>query len=446
MSAGDRTAGNPTLVASDAQSFTPALNLPPTGAVRPLEAVAIAATVALVPALLHARALADILICAVDVLFLVRSAVERDWAWTGRAWVRLAGVLCLWLLVCTLLAGNPHAIAQALVVFRLPLFAAALQDWVLRRQAARQGLTVGFIAGALWVAGQSWQQLLTGHNLFGYKRWVDGALTGPFFKPRAGPSMLALFFPAVLPPAFRLLDQDSLLRRLAGLLLLVAAVATMVLIGQRMPVLLTVFGLVLAALFVRRLRWPVAASLLAGAALLALTSVVSPGTFGKLAVHFAEQMSHFWDSPYGQLYLRAAAMIREHPVLGLGLDGFRNNCADPHFFQGSAWLGVTDARISPGNGCNLHPHNYWLDVAVSCGLPGVAMFGGLAVLWLVGIGRGLVAGAEPMRLALLVAASVFLWPLASASSLFVVDVGGWVMLTIGWGMALADLRSQPQKT
>ena len=53
--------------------------------------------------------------------------------------------------------------------------------------------------------------------------------------------------------------------------------------------------------------------------------------------------------------------------------GFRNNCAAPHFFRGSAWLGITDARISPSNGCNLHPHKYWLDVAVSCGLRGVTL-------------------------------------------------------------------------
>lgn len=205
-----------------------------------------------------------------------------------------------------------------------------------------------------------------------------------------------------------------------------------------MPVLLAVFGLVLAALFVRRLRRPVAAALLSGTVLLALTPIVSPGTFSKLGVHFIQQMSHFWDSPYGQLYLRAAAMLREHPWIGLGLDGFRNNCAAPHFFQGSVWLGVADTRISPNDGCNLHPHNYWLDVAVSSGFPGLSMFAGLTVLWVGRIGHGLVPSAEPMRLALLVASSVFLWPLASTNSLFVADAGGWVMLTIGWGLAVAE--------
>ncbi len=423
---------------SDVNPFTPASMPRPQHAARVMETVAVIATIATVPALMHARALADGLICIVDLLFLARCAVQRDWAWTGRAWVILAGAFCLWLLLSTVLGGDPHAIAEALVVFRLPLFAAALQDWVLRKPSARLGITLSFVAAALWVGGQSWLQLLTGHNLFGNPRWGDGALTGPFFKPRAGSVLLALFFPATLPPVLRLLGRATALRRFAGAFLLLVAVATMVLIGQRMPVLLMGFGLLLAALFVRSLRRPVAIAVLGGAVLLALTPIVSPATFGKLAVHFVEQMSHFWDSAYGQLYLRALVMIRTAPVFGLGLDGFRNHCADPAFFKGSVWLGVSDARISPVDGCNIHPHNYWLDVAVSGGLVGLAMFAGLAVLWLRGIGRNLVPATEPMRLAVLIATAVALWPLASTSSLFVADIGGWVMLTIGWGLALAD--------
>jgi len=435
-------------VISDAHPVTPALMPRRQHAARVMETVAVIATIATVPTLLHARALADGLICTVDLLFLVRCAVLRDWAWTGRAWVILAGVFCIWLLLCTALGGNPHAIGEALVVFRLPLFAAALQDWVLRKSSARLGITLSFIAAALWIGGQSWLQLLTGHNLFGDPRWADGALTGPFFKPRAGGMLLAVFFPATLPPVVRLFGRATVLRRAAGLSLLLVAVATMVLIGQRMPVLLMGFGLLLAALFVRSLRRPVAIALLGGGLLLALTPIVSPTTFNKLAVHFVQQMSHFWDSAYGQIYLRAMAMIRESPVFGLGLDGFRNHCADPAFFKGSIWLGVSDARISPADGCNIHPHNYWLDVAVSGGLVGLAMFAGLAVLWLRGIGRNLVPAAEPMRLAVLVATVVALWPLASASSLFVTDTGGWVMLTIGWGLALAEAAAtaEPRST
>ena len=95
------------------------------------------------------------------------------------------------------------------MVFRLPLFTAALQDWVLRRPAARQALMAGFVIAFIWIVGQSWEQLLTGHDLFGYARAGDGALTGPFYRERAGPSLLAVFFPSVLPAVMRLFEQRS---------------------------------------------------------------------------------------------------------------------------------------------------------------------------------------------------------------------------------------------
>jgi O-antigen ligase len=169
----------------------------------------------------------------------------------------------------------------------------------------------------------------------------------------------------------------------------------------------------------------------------ALTPLVSPATFAKLVVHFLDQMAHFRTSNYGQIYLRALAMIQSSPWTGMGVDGFRQHCLDPVFIQGSAMLGVPSSQISAAMGCNIHPHSYWLDVTVSGGLPALAMFAALAVLWLRGIARGPAVLDDPLRIALTIGAAIVLWPLASTSSLFVADTGGWVMLTLGWGLAAA---------
>ena len=246
-----------------------------------------------------------------------------------------------------------------------------------------------------------------------------------------------VFFPAILVPTLRWLADARPARRIGGALLVVGGIATMVLIGQRMPVLLMGFGLLLAALLVRRLRLPVIAGIACGAVVVALTPLVSPATFAKLVVHFLEQISPFRTSDYGQIYLRGLAMIRYAPWTGMGVDGFRHHCMDPVFVQGSAMLGVLPSQVSAAAGCNIHPHNYWLDVTVSGGLPALAMFVGLAVLWLRGITRAPAVLNDPLRIALLIGAAIVLWPLASTSSLFVADTGGWVMLTLGWGLAAA---------
>jgi O-antigen ligase len=398
---------------------------------RAIELVAGVAVPLLPLAILHARALADILVCAVDLLFLVRSALDAEWSWTRRPWVRLAAGLWVWLIACTLLRGDPPAIGQAAVSGRLFLFVAACEHWALAEARTRRLLGLAYAAAAAWVAIESWQQFLLGRNLFGFPRNADGALTGPFRKPRAGMAYLGAFFPGVLPAALRLG------RVWATFLLLGAAAATQVLIGQRMPTLLTVFGLLVAALLLPRLRLPVLAALALAALVVAATPLVSPPTFAKLVLHFAEQMRHFWVTDYGQIFVRALAMVEASPWTGLGMDGFRDHCLDAAYLHGAAWLGLPDSAVLATNGCNIHPHNYWLEFATSGGLPALAGFAALVGLWLRALARGLMPATMPERTALLVAVVTLLWPFASTSSLFVVDVGGWVFLAVGWGLAEA---------
>jgi O-antigen ligase len=408
--------------------------------------LAVAATLALPPALLYARALADILLCCVGALFLIDRAARGDWGALRRGWVPLALLFWGWLVFCTLRMGTLPAVLQALASLRLLLFALALQEWVLAEAQARRWLGWVVLACAGWIALQCWQQYLLGQNLFGDPRWRDGALTGPFDKPRAGQAYLAVFFPALLPLVLRLLDRPAVRPRLGGFLLLGFAVATMVLIGQRMPTLLLVFGLLAAGLLLPRFRPPMLLALLAGALFVAATPVLSPPTFAKLVVHFLDQMRHFVTSDYGLLYARAVVILTAHPWLGLGFDGFRHNCADPQYFLGISWLNLTAEQSGGLDGCNLHPHNYYLEMATDAGLPGLGLFAVLAVLWLRRLARMLARSTAPRRVALFVIALLYLWPIAATTALFVLPTAGWLFLMLGWGLAEARVAATVQQS
>lgn len=405
-----------------------------------MERAAVAGVVLLLPCLLYARAGCEILVGLTGLVFLARSAAAGAWGWTAWAWVRLAALFWAWLVACSLLAGEARGISQSLVLLRLGIYVAALQFWVLATPGGRAaaGLAVRLTAG--WVALEAWQQYLTGTNIFGAPRWVDGALTGPFAKPMAGATLMQLFFPALLPPALALLGRADWRARLAGGALLAGGLVTVVLIGQRMPALLTLFGLVVAALLVRRLRLAVLLAIGLGAVVLAASPVISPATYGKLVLRFAEQLGHFADSPYGRLFVRAGEMIAAHPLLGLGFDGFRLHCGEAAYQHGLPWLGLAGGDWASTDGCNLHPHNYWLDVAVSGGLPALGLFAGLVGAWLWRLFDGLFDGSGPpaMRAALAVAVVVSFWPLASTSALFTFPTAGWVFLLVGWGLAESD--------
>lgn len=397
--------------------------------------VASSATLALPPALIYGRAVADVLICMVAALFLARSALDADWSFLGHAWFRMAALFWAWLVVCSAASGNSHSLLEALAAARIFVFAAALESWVLAQPEVRHRLLWVVSLCAAWIALECWQQYLFGRNIAGFPRWEDGALTGPFRKPRAGGTLLVLLFPAALPAAARLLDSRRSAAPLAAWLLLAGATATMVLIGQRMPVLLMGLGFAVAGLFLRRARLPMAIAGLAGAVVLAATPLISPPTFHKLVLHFMEQMRHFPTSHYGLLYVRGAVMAETRPWLGFGFDGFREHCAEPAYFRGLSWLGMTDDDAGELAGCNIHPHNYYMEAVTSAGLPGLLLFVALGVALLARLWPG--SFALPLRVALFAFAATVFWPFASTTEIFTIQNAGWLFLMIGWGLAEA---------
>ncbi|MBV9782315.1 MAG: O-antigen ligase family protein, partial [Acidisphaera sp.] len=87
--------------------------------------------------------------------------------------------------------------------------------------------------------------------------------------------------------------------------------------------------------------------------------------------------------------------------------------------------------------CNTHPHNFYLEAATSSGVPGLLLFAGMTVTWLVLLGRSLNGNA--VRVGLFLTALLEAWPLASTSEFFSVPNVGWVFLMLGWGFA--ELRA-----
>lgn len=394
------------------------------------------ATLALPPMFFYARSVADGLISLVAVLFLANRWGLRDYAWLRAPHVRLLLVFWVWIMLCSLVAGTPHAVGESIAVVRLFIFAAALEFWLLVEERPRRYVYAVVAVMAAWLILEIWQQYVFGVDLVGNHPWGTGVLTGPFQRARAGATLQTMYFVAFLPPAIGLMDQQKFWRRAAGGLLLIGTLLSVAVVGQRMPMILTVFGLCLTGLIARPTRRPIAAALLVLVLAVAAARIVSPITYHTLVVVFVRRMSHFWSTVYAQLYQRAAVMVQMHPWLGLGFDGFRDNCNDPRYFRELSWLPVT--RIGHRAGCNVHPHNYWLEVATDGGLPAVALFALLCGVWLVRMARG-VFGPNPraMQIALLVTLCVEAWPVQSTTALFTIPNAGWIFLFLGWGLAEA---------
>ncbi|MGH7118817.1 MAG: O-antigen ligase family protein, partial [Acetobacteraceae bacterium] len=411
---------------------------------RLLDRSALVATLILPLFLLYGRSLAEAMIAITDLCFLIQSAREHRWAWLRTAWFKIGLLWWAWLVLCSLpfvpfARAGLHEFAEALATLRFLIFVAALEWRVLSGVAARRWLARSLALVFLWIGIESLQQYATGHNIFGHPRNGDGELTGPFNKPRAGPPFSRLFFPVVLAPVDWLLAKKAALARIAGVGVMLVAIAVQVLIGQRMPVLLMGLGFVVSFLLLRRLRLLMVAAAVLALALTAASIVISPPTYYRLVEKFSRQMEHFRQSPYGELYVRAVVITREHPLLGLGFDGFRHDCPMPRYFHDLTWVLTGHNRtgfVSRGASvCNEHPHNHYLQAAVESGLPGLVLYAALGAAWLIALGRGLGRPPDPRRVGLFIAALIVIWPIASTSSYVDMPMMGWFFLLLGWGLA-----------
>ena len=392
---------------------------------RRVERLAWFACLVLPLALLHARAAAEMLIVAIDAAFLAHCWIRRDEGWLRTPFALSAAFWWAWIVLCSCLNGR--GVALALAAVRLPLLSLALGSWLLAAPPRQRLAWWLLVAAFVWIGAECWQQYILGTNLFGLPRFADGALTGPFNKPRAGPAFILLFFPVLVPGALALLRRG----RVTGPLLALAAVAlaspTMVLIGQRMPTALMLLGFSATALLIPRLRLAMLIACVAGAVMVVGLQAVSPAAHDKLVVQTSDQLRHFGESEYGLVFNRAIGVAQAHPWIGLGFDGFRFACA-----REIAIPKLKDVLPSREvRACNLHPHNYYLEAADNGGWPGLLVFTLMAGTALAALARD----TRPAGAGLFVGALVALWPLASTSAFTSMPNGGWIFFLLGLGFA-----------
>lgn len=410
-----------------------------------LERLALGLTLLSPLLLLHARSGMEAAIVLVALLFLGHSARQGRWAWLRQGWMPLGLAWWLWQLLCSLPPLTQQPLDQALQaagMLRFLVFVAALEHWVLRAGRARHWLLLALAAATLYVVVQTLVQFATGYNLYGAPRWGDGELTGPFTKPRAGPTYIRMLFPVWIPAVALALRRPGLAGWAGAAALLLGGMAVLVLIGQRMPVLLGLLGLLVAGLLLKRLRLAVIATGLAGLLLVGLSATLSPPAYYRLVTKFSAQMESFPTSHYGQIAGRSLAMARQHPWTGLGFGGFKTHCAEPRYHQGWSWPQDPADQGGGAGICVTHPHSFYLQALTDSGIPGLLLFTALVAAWLWHLGRGLLREPDPLRVGLFIGVLIQIWPIASTSSLATQPNAGWLFLLLGFGLACAPRHSR----
>ena len=383
--------------------------------------------------LIGGRVAVDVALSLTAILFLVRSAIVRDWRWARNTWFKFGVALWLWMLFISPFAFDPRlSFSQAAPWIRFLIFAAALEAWVLNEIWMRRLLwvTTGTVA---FVACDTWLQYLTGSDLFGHARPSAERLSGPFDGLRPGIFITKMMFPAVLGAfvwhAWRRAWAKGAL--VSFVLLLVGAVFVS---GERMALLLALAGLGLAALLQKgMLRMLLAGTLSLVAAGITVLALFDPNMLVRHVTETVETVKGLRDSPYGEIWRSALHLTGERPLLGVGMKNFRVACADPS-------IALPESVV---NRCATHTHNLYLEFLTESGVPWFIGFVLLVAMWARQLWRGW--RSEPHNMWLLgplVGVAVLLWPLGPSASFFSNWFGGIFWLSLGW--ALAAIRMQEQ--
>lgn len=418
---------------------------------------ALIAVLALPVFLTHFRGIADGLISYIAICFIIHSFLNKEWEWGRQSWVIVALFWWGWMVLCTIPFGLFQynvMLIQAFVLIRFIFFAAALQVWVLANERYRRWLAYVLIVCAVYIVLNMLSQLITGYNFLGVPRYFDGTLTGPYHHPRAAGPLARLLLPIVLSfSIYSIYFFKNWKGKLGAALILLFAMFMMAFAGQRMPFILFIFGIVVSLYWLRSLRVIVLPILAGIPVIFGITAVVSPASYHHLVTLFIHQMSHFSSDNYGLIYTRAMVMGLSNPWTGLGYDAYRHFCANPIYFHGLSFWGVT---IGHGDGkgaeiCLPHPHNHYIEMFVNAGIPGLILFFCMVVLWWKNLVKGLTskfvsleqAVQNSWRVGLFAAVLIHEWPFSAGGSFGNLPLGGWFFLLLGLGLAYSwDYRNQ----
>ena len=379
------------------------------------------------PMLASANGVADALCASIAVLFLVRSILTRDFGWLGQRWLQLFLVLWAYLCVRSLVSVQPlHSFAYALVWIRFLIFAVAVSR-CMRDPLFRDRFAWVLVASFLFLSIDGVLQYLSGWDIVGRHREVDGRITGPFSRPHVGITVAWLF----LPPLLWLAQRGRWL--IAGLFGS-AALLVITVSGERMALLTLVIDLVALVLLMPTWRRGILIATLAAGVLMAGVFVARPPLLERQVYSIGRSVSGVRGSTYGLVWERAAQIAAAFPVFGLGVDNYRVVCQEPSF--GPVIAPDQNSR------CTTHPHNFWLEWLLSGGVLALVVYIAAVAFLFVDLGRNL-RFRNAVFAGLFATLIMRLWPISTNTSFFHSWSAIPLFLYVGWALSCLPQDDAP---
>jgi O-antigen ligase len=374
-------------------------------------------------ALLIGKAVPDVAMSLIVILFMAHSVKVNDFSWAKKYWI--LPLLLLWAYGCIhSLFISPHYanFLNALPWVRFILFAAALEHWILREQKWRDWLLYSCVFAIGFLAIDAIFQYIVGVDIFGRPK-VGFRLTAMLDKLIVGVTIAWLYLPAMLG----LVNKQKFISAFIFGLLCIAAVA---LSGERMALILVLSSLLIVSLLIKKLRKPALVILPFVTLMLAGLLYFKPAIYERQVSSTVAVLNNFWSSPYGVIWNSAINITKDYPLFGVGSDNFRHVCPDAKY-------GSDNVKVVGYSRCSTHPHNFYLQWLAETGFVGLT---GFVVAMLFIFRRLLILFPQhkhdAVYIGLIVTFASRLWPIATSTSFFHVWFAVPLWLVIGWALAL----------
>ena len=309
------------------------------------------------------RSPADFWIVVVDVAFLTRCFIKRDYKWTSHWWTKSVFFFWLAMLLSALFSPTPAMAAiEAVIWIRFPLLAFAFAFWLTCYPAlVRLLLMMTGIGLSLMMVILSAELYVT------YEHWssnngMSARLTWPYGDAVSG-NYLAKFGLVVAVWAAARLSSPRLTGIIWGGLAAAMLLMFTVLTGERINALLVfcTLGLTLVWLNYHRIR--VLSLLLFALTLIGLLAISrSDYLFLKFTTSIFNGIFDVKNSGYIQLWQTGLEMLKTAPLTGTGAGMFRFLCEQTVY---------TETFIPR---CDNHPHHYYIQILAETGLIGFVTF------------------------------------------------------------------------
>lgn len=289
-------------------------------------------------------------------------------------WFIAFAILWLYSSIRSIFAADPMlSLPSSLPMIRFAVFGVAI-SYMLSSTPKTHLYIFRAIASSLFVLStNALMQRYIGSDLFGHKLIIMGSGANEFMrlttlagKWRVGYMCAFLSVPLIGYIIHILSRNPTKPLKIEAFIMAICAVLgllTLVMSGERMPLVVFVLSIGLSVLFIKEIRKVGIMAMLILSLVLGSVIYSNDKVYHRLVEATTRQIQNFSGDAYGKIYLGSIEMWKANPIFGIGMNGFRTECAALE-------------EISNSYRCANHVHNFYIQMLAEGGLIGFGLFSG----------------------------------------------------------------------